>query len=145
MKRWITAVGLVVLGASLAVAQQDAPPREHRGGPPREFVQMFATPLALTDAQKAQITAIEKKTREDNAAAFENARKTMDEFRAAREANDTARMESLKPVMDSTRAQMKSIRDAEMVKIAATLTADQKAKLDKLRAEHEAGGHPRSE
>jgi len=142
MKKWMTAVALVVFGASLAVAQDQ--PRERRGpGMMRPFVEMFATPLSLTDAQKEQITGIEKKAHEDNAAIFEAAHATMEEFHKAKEANDTAKLESLKPVMDSQRAQLKAIHDGVMKQITATLTADQQAKLEKIRAEHEGQGHPR--
>src|SRR5437016_4311845 len=144
MKKWMTAVALVVFGASLAVAQDQ--PRERRGpgmGPMRPFVEMFGTPLSLTDAQKEQITGIEKKVHEDNAAIFDAARATMEEFHKAREANDTAKLDSLKPVMDSQRAQLKTIHEAVMKQITATLTADQQAKLEKIRAEHEGQSHPR--
>ena len=147
MKKWMTAVALVVFGASLAVAQDQ--PRERRGPGmgPRPFVEMFGTALSLTDPQKEQITGIEKKTREDNVAIFDAVRATMEEFHKAREANDTAKLESLKPVMDSQHAQLKAIHDAVMKQITATLTADQQAKLEKLRAEHEAQGqgHPRQQ
>lgn len=143
MKKWMTAVALVVFGASLAVAQ-DQPARERRG-PMRPFVEMFGTPLSLTDAQKVQITAIEKKAHEDNAALFDAAHATMEEFQKARQANDTAKLDSLKPVMDSQRAQLKPIHDAVMKQITATLTADQQAKLEKIRAEHEGQGHPRQQ
>ncbi len=146
MKKWMIAIALVVFGATLALAQ-DQPPRERRGPGmgPRPFVEMFGAQLSLTDAQKEQITGIEKKAHDDNTSVFEAARATMEEFRKAREANDTAKLESLKPVMDSQRAQLKTIHDAVLKQITATLTADQQAKLEKLRAEHEAQGqgHPR--
>lgn len=143
MKKFLTAVAVVTLGATLAFAQ-DAP-RERRGpgGPRPDFVQAFGRDLALTDAQTTQIQDIQKKTREDNAALFDSMRKTMEEYRAAREANDTAKLDSLKPVMQSQREQMKTVRDAEMKKIVATLTSDQQAKLEKLRAERAANGPPR--
>jgi Spy/CpxP family protein refolding chaperone len=141
MKKWMTAIAVVALGASLAFAQEG--PRERRGpGGRPDFVQMFGTALSLTDAQKTQIGDIQKKTREDNAALFEAMRNTMDEYRAAREANDTAKLESLKPVMQSQREQMKTVRDAEMKKIVATLTADQQAKLEKIRAERDSQPPP---
>ncbi len=139
MKKAMTVSALLLLAASVAFAQEG--PRERRGpgGPRRDFVQMFGTALALTDAQKTQIGDIQKKTAEDNAAFFESVKNTMMEYRSAREANDTAKLDSLKPVMDSQRAQMKTIRDAEMAKITATLTSDQQAKLERIRAERDAG------
>jgi Spy/CpxP family protein refolding chaperone len=144
MKRWITVAAMLLAGATVALAQEDAPPPPHgpHGGPPPSFTMMFAEKLALTDAQKSEITAIEKATRDENASFFASSRTLMEEFHAAREANDTAKLESLKPSMDANREQMKKIRDAQLVKIEAVLTADQKAKFEALRAEHDAHRPP---
>lgn len=142
MKKWITAAAMLL--AASAMLAQDAPPPPHgpHGRMPPSFTMMFADKLALTDAQKDEITAIEKATREENAAFFENAKATMEQFHAARAANDTAKLESLKPVMDANHEQMKTIHDAQLVKIEAVLTADQKARFEAIRAEHEAHRPP---
>lgn len=143
MKKWITAAATMLVAVA-ALAQDAPPPPPHgpHGGPPPSFNAMFAGKLALTDAQQDQIKAIEKATRDDNAAFFESAKTLMQEFRAAREANDTAKLDSLKPAMDANRAQMKTIHDAQLTKIEAVLTADQKAKFEALRAEHDAHRPP---
>lgn len=143
MKKWITAAATMLVAVA-ALAQDAPPPPPHgpHGGPPPSFNAMFAEKLALTDAQQDQIKAIEKTTRDDNAAFFESAKTLMQEFRAAREANDTAKLDSLKPAMDANRAQMKTIHDAQLTKIEAVLTADQKAKFEALRAEHDAHRPP---
>lgn len=144
MKKMITIAAMLLAGAAAALAQDAPPPPHHgpHGGPPPSFTMMFAEKLALTDAQKTEITAIEKATREENKSFFDSARALMEEFHAAREANDTAKLESLKATMDANREQMKKIHDAQLEKIEAVLTADQKAKFEALRAEHDAHRPP---
>ena len=131
MKKIATAVAVTLIGASLAFAMP------HDGGKGLDgHEQQFAQELNLTDAQKAQIQAIRKASHEQNKAFFEQSRNTMKEFFAAKEANDTAKMDALKPAMESQRAQMKQIRAAEDAQIAKVLTADQNAKWQQLKAQH---------
>jgi len=47
------------------------------------------------------------------------------------------KLDSLKPTMEAQRAQMKQLRQAVMDKIRNILTADQRAQLDALKAQHE--------
>ena len=135
MKKFTTAVAIALLGASLAVAApHEGGPHGKRGG----FERKLAQELNLTDAQKAQIKEIRKASHDANSAFFEKSRTLMQEFHAAKQANDTAKLDSLKPAMDAQRAQMKQIRDAEDAKIASVLTAEQNAKWQQLKAQHEA-------
>ena len=130
MKKIATAVAVTLLGASLAFA---AP---HDGG--KGFGghdQQFAQQLNLTDAQKAQIESIRKASREQNKTFFEQSRATMEQFFAAKQANDTAKIDALKPAMESQREQMKQIRAAEDAQIAKVLTAEQNAKWQQLKAQ----------
>jgi len=138
MKKFASAIAVTLLGASLALAA----PQEHGdGGHGRQmatFNERYAEPLSLTDAQKAKIDAIQKDTREKHAAFFEESRKTMKELYDAKQANDTAKVDALKPTVDAQRAKMKEIRGAEDAQIATVLTGDQNAKWEKLKAEHAA-------
>jgi Spy/CpxP family protein refolding chaperone len=138
MKKFVSAIAVTLLGASLALAA----PQEHGdGGHGRQmasFNERYAQPLSLTDAQKAKIDAIQKDTREKNAAFFEESHKTMKELSDAKQANDTAKIDALKPTIDAQRAKMKEIRGAEDAQIATVLTADQNEKWQKLKAEHAA-------
>ncbi|MBV8519735.1 MAG: Spy/CpxP family protein refolding chaperone [Acidobacteria bacterium] len=142
-KLMLAAIAVVTLVAALAFAMpQEGPEPGGPGGPGgrhgrMDFVAAFGDKLNLTDAQKAQIGGIQKASRDANAKFFETSRATMDEFRAARDANDTAKLDALKPTLDAQRAQMKQIRDAEMAKISTVLTADQRTQLDALRKERE--------
>jgi protein CpxP len=134
MKKFATAVAVTLLGAALAFA---APHEGGKGwgGHGRGGFERLAQQLNLTDAQKAQVEAIQKESREQNKAFFEQSRNTMKEFFAAKEANDTAKLDAMKPAMDAQHAQMKQIRDAEEAKIAKILTPEQNAQWQQLKAE----------
>jgi len=139
MKKTLIAVAALTLGATLAFA---GPGEGHRGGHGRHhgFAGKLAEKLNLTDAQKQQIKDIRKASFEQNKAFFETARQTRQDLRAAREANDTARLETLKANMKSQREQMKQIRDAEKQQILSILTAEQRAQFEAMKAEHKGHG-----
>ena len=137
MKKTITAVAVFALGASLAFAAPgDWKGHEgHRGE--AGFSERMAQKLNLTDAQKQQIKDIETQFRTDNAAFLQNFRQTKQDVHAAKEANNTAKLDSLRPTVDAQRAQMKTLRTAQREKIRNILTADQRAQMDALKAQHE--------
>jgi hypothetical protein len=62
----------------------------------------------------------------------------MTEYREARQANDTAKLDSMKPKVDAQRAEMTKLREGLEEKIAATFTDDQKAQWKKIKEEREA-------
>jgi periplasmic protein CpxP/Spy len=133
------AVAVLALGATLAFAgMHDGKGKGgwdgHRGG----FSEMYAQKLNLTDAQKAQIADLDKNFRETNKAFFETQKQTREQFKAAKTANDTAKLDALRPAMESQRAQMKQLRDAQDAKIKTILTPEQRAQFDTLKAEREA-------
>ena len=136
-KTLIAAVTVLTLGAGIAVAGIEGGLGHHHGRH-GVFSEKLAAKLNLTDAQKAQVKDIKKSTHQQNAAFFQSARQTFKEFKAAKEANDTAKMDALKATMESNRAQMKEIREAEKAKIASVLTPDQNAQWQKLQAERAA-------
>ena len=144
--KWIAAIGATGLTAALAVAGVTAAADghgEHRNGEARqEMQQKLAEKLNLTDAQKQQWEAIRKASREQNADFFAKSKETMEAFRAARDANDQAKMDALKPTVQAQRAQMKTIRDAENAKLMTILNDQQKAQFQAMqaeRAQHEHG------
>ena len=137
MKKTITtAVAVFALGASLAFAAPHDGWKGHEGRG-AGFSEKLAAKLNLSDAQKAQIKTIEDQFRSDNAAFLQNFRQTMQDFHAAREANDQAKIDALKPTLESQRAQMKTLREAQKAKIRSILTPDQQAQLDAMKAQHE--------
>jgi Spy/CpxP family protein refolding chaperone len=102
------------------------------------FTERYGQQLNLTDTQKKQIDDLDKKFQEDNATFLESYQKTMSEYREARQANDTAKIQTLQPKVDSLRIDMMKLRTAHEDKIAATFTDDQKAQWKKIKEEREA-------
>jgi protein CpxP len=137
MKKTIAAVAVFALGASLAIAGEtwNGGHRGHGGG---QMGEKLAAKLNLSDAQKAQMKDLQKSFREQNKAFFESAKANREQFRAAKTANDTAKLESLKPVMESQHAQMKQLRDAQRENFRNILTAEQQAQLDAMKAQRKA-------
>jgi protein CpxP len=138
--KWITVVAAVGLTATLAVAGTTAGEgHEHGGGMGRHaWGHQLGSKLNLTDAQKEQFKAIRKSSHEQNAAFFQQAHATMKELRAAKEAGDTAKADSLKPAVDAQRAQMKQIRAAEEQQLVNILTPEQKTQFETMKAERAA-------
>jgi Spy/CpxP family protein refolding chaperone len=139
MKKWMTTAAVLALSSTLAFAAphegRGKHGRHHRGG---EFGERMAEKLKLTDAQKQQIKDAQKSFREENKAFFESARDTRRQIREAKEAGDTARLESLKATAKSQHAQMKSLRDAQMQRIEGLLTTEQRAQWQAMKAERDA-------
>jgi Spy/CpxP family protein refolding chaperone len=143
--KWISAVAVLALGASLAVAapQEGGFGRGEghgrgRGHGRQEFGAKFAEKLNLSDAQKQQIKDIKQNFRAQNKAFFDSVKQTHQDLRAAKEANDTAKVEALKPTLDAQRAQMKQLRETEKNAVLAILTPDQRAQYDAMKAERAA-------
>lgn len=136
--KWITVVAALGFSASLAVAGTSFGEGHGRGlkGKGRgDFGAKLAGKLNLTDAQQEQWKAIRKGSHEQNAAFFQQARQTMQDFRAAKQASDTTKMDSLMQTLQSQRAQMKQIRDAEKQQLLNILNADQRAQFQALEAQ----------
>ena len=135
-KKWITGIAVLAVSASLAIAapQEGKAWGGHRGH--RGFMgEKLAAKLNLTDTQKQQIKDLNKQFRQDNKAFFQSFRQTMKDARAAKEANDTAKLDALKPTIEAQKAQMKQLRDAQETKVLSILTPDQQAQYKALKAE----------
>jgi periplasmic protein CpxP/Spy len=138
-RKLVTAVAVLTLGAAVAIAApHDGGKWSGKHGRGSEMSARLAEKLNLTDAQKEQIKAIRKESREQNAAFFQSMRETREQFRAAKEANDTAKLDALKATFQSQHAQMKQIRDAEKQRILTVLTPDQRTQFEQLKAERDA-------
>ena len=105
---------------------------------PMSFTERYGEQLGLTDTQKKTIDEMEKKFDEEHATFLAEYRQTMTDYRAARQANDQAKIDALKPKMDSQRAEMSKLRSVQEDKIAGTFTDDQKAKWSKIKEERAA-------
>jgi Spy/CpxP family protein refolding chaperone len=136
MNKWFAAAAVMVVSASLAIAM----PHEGKGsgghhGQGSAMGEKLAQKLNLTDAQKQQVRDLDTAFRQDNKAFFESVRQTRQEYRAAKEANDTAKLGSLKPTVESQKAQLKQLRDAQEAKILSILTPDQQTQFKALQAQ----------
>ena len=139
MKKTIMTLAVFALGASLAFAAPQAQNGQWQHGGKRHhgfMSEKMAAKLNLTDAQKAQVEAIKQQSREANMAFFQSARETFQAYKAAKEANDTAKLQQLQPTVDANKAQMKAIREQERTQILGILTPEQRAQLDAWRAQH---------
>lgn len=138
-QKWLTAAAVVTLTATLAVAapegKQGHHGRRHGRG---EFGARFAQKLNLSEAQKTQMRDVQKSFREQNKPLFEASKQTRLELKAAKDANDTARMEQLKATLKTQREQFKQARQAQHERVLALLTPDQRAQLDAMKAERKA-------
>jgi periplasmic protein CpxP/Spy len=143
MKKMISAVAVVALSATMAFAAIDNEGGKAWGGHRhRGHKGMMAAHLAkklnLTDEQKEQWKQINRSFREENKAFFEQARQTHQDFRAAKQAGDQAKMDALKSTLQSQRAQFKQLHEAQESKFVSILTAEQRAQFDALKAERAA-------
>ena len=130
MSRKYLAVVVALVFATVAFAQE-----QRRN---MTFTERYGAQLNLTDAQKKSIDELDAKYQKDNATFFEESQKMMAEFRAAREANDQAKLDALKPKMDEQRATMTKLRTAHEDEIAKSFTDEQKATWTKIKEEREA-------
>ena len=144
MKKVMTTLAVFALGASLAMAapQQDQSGKwqggEHHGHHGGMFGKMMAEKLNLTDAQKQQMKDINKSFRAQNEAFFAQAKQTRQEFHAAKQANDQAKLDALKPAIEAQRAQLKQLEQAKRQQFLTILTPEQRAQLDAMKAEWKA-------
>jgi len=143
--KWISVAAALGLTATLAVAGTTAAVEGHEHGGEGHghhghhgMSMRMARKLNLTDAQKEQWKAARKATHEQNAAFFEQAKATHKELRAAREANDTAKLDALKPTVEAQRAQMKQLRAAQEQQFVSLLTPEQRTQFEALKAAHAA-------
>lgn len=137
MKKFLAAVGVLVLGASLAFAHEGGKHRGHRGKM-GFWSERLSQELGLTDAQREQIRTIQTNFRTANEPFFTATRELREQFREAKRAGDTARLEALKGQLEAQKAQMKQLHEGLRSQILSVLTPEQRAKFEALKAEREA-------
>jgi Spy/CpxP family protein refolding chaperone len=139
-KKWLTTAAVLTLSSTLAfAAPHDGHRGRHgRGGRGGDFSERFAKKLNLTEAQQQQIRDSQKSFRETNKSLFEAARATRQQMHAAKEAGDTAQLEALKGTAQAQRTQLKQLHEAQMQRIEALLTPEQRTQLQAMKAEREA-------
>jgi periplasmic protein CpxP/Spy len=135
--KWLAAVGVLTLTATMAIAAPHEGMGEGHHGKGM-FSEKFAQKLNLTDAQKTQVRDLSKSFRAQNKAFFETFRSTMKDYRSAKESNDTAKVNALQAQFDSQKAQMKQLRTGLDAQISNVLTPAQRAQWEQLKAERAA-------
>ena len=139
MKKIVTAVAVVALSGTMAFAAMENGAGKAWGHGHRGFMaHALAKKLNLTDAQKEQWKALNKSFRQENQAFFQSARQTRQDFRAAKQAGDQAKMDELKATMQSQREQFKQLRAAKEQQFLGILTSEQRSQYDALKAERAA-------
>jgi protein CpxP len=142
--KWMAMAAVAALSTTLAFAGPHEGGRDGERGGKRggkrggEFGARFAQKLNLTDAQKQQIRALQEGFRTQNKAFFEQSRETFRQFRDAKKAGDTARVDALKPTIEAQREQMKQLRAEQKQRIVALLTPEQRAQYESMKAERDA-------
>ncbi|HEX2059182.1 MAG TPA: Spy/CpxP family protein refolding chaperone [Thermoanaerobaculia bacterium] len=137
--KFMTMAAVLALSTTVAfAAPHEGNGGRHGRGGRAEFGPRFAQKLGLTDAQKEQISSIRQSFREQNKAFFESSKSTFQEFRAAKKAGDTAKVESLKPQLEAARTQMKQLHEQQRTQILAILTPEQRAQYEAMKAERQA-------
>lgn len=136
MKKTISAGAILALSATLVLAGDHGSKGHGRhGNGGFELSGKMAEKLNLTDAQKQRISNLNQNFKDQNAAFLESFRQTMTDYRAAKKANDTVRADALRPTVESQKAQMKQLREAQHQKLMAVLTAGQRTQLEAFKAE----------
>ena len=126
----ILAVSISLLFAMAAIAQEQRKPQT--------FTERYGEQLGLTGEQKKVIDGMENKFNEEHEKFLTEYRQTMSDYRDARQANDQAKIDALKPKVDAQRAEMMKLRGTQEERIETTLTNDQKAKWSKIKEERAA-------
>lgn len=140
-KKWLTTAAVLALSGTIAFAAPHGGGqhgRGGRGGRGGDFSEHFAKKLNLSEAQQQQIRESQKSFREANKSLFDAARETRQQMHAAKEAGDTARIESLKGTATAQHAQLKQLRDAQMQRIEGFLTPAQRTQWQAMKTEREA-------
>jgi Spy/CpxP family protein refolding chaperone len=146
---WITGAAVLALSGALAFAG----PNGHHGkhgkgqfGDKAARQERLAAELNLSADQKKQWDDTQQAFMAANKTFFVQSHETMKDYRDAKEANDTAKADSLKPTVEANRAQMKQLRETQNAKLMSILNEDQKAQFQKMMAERREGhrhGHNR--
>jgi protein CpxP len=137
----ITAIAMMVITTVYAANNGGG----HRGrgmgkGMPAERIERMAEELNLSDAQKSQIKAIQEQFKTRNASTFEEL-KTLHE--TARQQMKDKNREGAQATREQIKAKMETLKAAgEQMssQIRNVLTAEQQAKFDEMKQNHEGKG-----
>ena len=135
MRKTVTAVAVLTFSVTLALAGPGRDERGFAGKGGAEFSAKFAEKLNLTEAQKTQIQSLRESFRAQTEPQRAELRRLTTEFRAAREANDTARAQSLRSQIQALHTQLRESAQAQKARFEAVLTPEQRAQLETLKSQ----------
>lgn len=95
--------------------------------------------LDLTDAQKDQIKALHEQFKADHEDEFEQMKTLHGQMREQRQAGDREGAQAIREQLHALRQSMKADHEALRERIDAILTAEQRAKLEEMKANHPKG------
>jgi Spy/CpxP family protein refolding chaperone len=132
-------VGLLVLGGAATVRAQQptAPaPQAHarrgmrQGGPGMGAERALLRGITLSDAEKANLKAVQTKYAGQFKAIREQYKPQHEQIRAARQRGDTAAVRSLMAQNSGERDQMRTLMQSERTDLRSALTPNNQAKFD---------------
>ncbi len=131
----------LLLSATAAFAQQptQTPPTYEREG--RQYGRKgpgkmgALSRLNLSEAQRTQVQQIMASEKERNSALYSQMRELRTEMRAAREADDTAKLDNLRSQMMALRPQLQQARQATKQQVETVLTPEQRDQLRQIESE----------
>lgn len=132
MKHLTKIATIAAMAAGMALAQTPAAPAQPRRG--HAMRQRMMQALDLTNSQKQQAKAIFQQARQNAEPLKTQLKQNREALAAAVKANDTAQIHSLSIQRGNLEGQMLGIRSEARAKFYATLTPEQKAKADQMRA-----------
>jgi Spy/CpxP family protein refolding chaperone len=135
--KWIIGVAVLTVSASLAMAAPHGDRHGRHGKEQGVFSEKLAQKLNLNDTQKQQLRDLNTSFREENKAFFQTFRQTMQDYRDAKEGNDTAKIESLQSTVESQKAQMGQLRAAKEERFMSILTPDQRTQYQTMKSKHD--------
>jgi Spy/CpxP family protein refolding chaperone len=129
---------LVVGGAAALQAQQPTTPAPQAharrgmrpGGPGMGAERALLRGITLSDAEKANLKAVQTKYAAQSKAIREQFRPQHEQIRAARQRGDTAAVRSLMQQNSGERDQMRTLMQSERTDLRAALTPANQAKFD---------------
>ncbi|MGE3801802.1 MAG: Spy/CpxP family protein refolding chaperone [Candidatus Kapaibacterium sp.] len=145
MKRTRMIVGALIAVMALSATAM-AQPGEGRCGEKGKRGPHGGGPLAalnLTDAQKEQVKALHEQFEQDNAALLEQMKSLHDQAREQMKSGDKEAAQQTREEMKGLGEQLREAREGLEQQVEALLTAEQKAKLEEMKAKHGERGEGR--
>lgn len=137
MNIFLGALIVAVVGMMAVYTPAVAQKRQHGGGDGMGAGKMgkVMEKLNLTADQKAKIKALREQFKSNNATALNEVKGLRDQMKNARKQKDRTQMQGFRDQMKTKMDALRPAREQLQNQIAAILTTEQKAELEKMKAE----------